>query len=556
MVHRRNAKLATCPSLLAALFLFACGSVKTEAPDGGNGPPDATPPDADPCETATCECETDGDCGAHEVCDTSGPGRVCVCAPGYVGDPCSWGGAPEDPGFQNPDAWTSVNGALVNPSATGSIDTGEMDLVPSAVCTMGRISQVFTMPTYDRAEPFVAEVTYQTTSGMFSYVGAAVGFNRSWTNLPNVNNWQTTRICLGEGAYGGPVDFQASVDASPYDCASSPASTVAIDHFEVKVAAPHECPVPGEALNGNAEADYGWDFTSSGGSTAGFVAGAGNGGTRAARFNLNARCEGVSMTMRFSVPMADSMPSPALEFWWRGKSGVSFPMAVDNRSASTLVGTGAAETAHFCLPASTRGNVVNVRFTTSGGSGLCSDILNYDLSVDDVRLVSDPNCGTAGDLFDPGFESAPTPLLLGYKSSVKWQQVNALDDPTRAHSGSGLLQFVQQTFCNSSAYTNDLWVPESPSGTGPAIKFWSNVSTGVVTTAAYAGPYPFAGANVPTGGGWRLNTVCLPGTWANRWFPLRIGVNGGSGACDVDNGSVDNFYFDDFEIANDPACAP
>ncbi|MBW1757241.1 MAG: hypothetical protein JRJ80_13850 [Deltaproteobacteria bacterium] len=74
--------------LIGCLFLvFGCGN---DAGAGGDAGIDdgGQLPDADICDSVECECDTDDDCGAHEVCDTSsGPGRVCVCAPAYERHP-------------------------------------------------------------------------------------------------------------------------------------------------------------------------------------------------------------------------------------------------------------------------------------------------------------------------------------------------------------------------------------------------------------------------------------------------------------------------------------
>jgi hypothetical protein len=550
--------------LAAAMLFGACGAVVANDPDADPGDladadlstPDAFAPDANPCDTATCECDTDDECGAHEYCDTSGPGRVCACVAGYTGSPCAWGGAPADPGFQDGTAWSVTGGAAISPLSSGSVDPGEMILNPTAQCNMGQASQIFEMPPYDKAEPFVAEVTYQILGGdPYENTSASVGFNRAWRDLPRATTgWRTERICLGEAAYGGPVDFRASTNVPSYLCGGTPTTTIAVDHLAVKVADENECPVPGTALNGDAEGDYGWVFTSSQSSTAGFVDGAGSNGSRAARFNLRERCSGVSMTAMISVPTPESTPSPALEFWWTGRNGVNFSMSASGESAVTLAGTGTAQTARYCLPPRTHGSVTTLRFTVGGGSGLCSDILDYDLSVDDVRIVSDPSCGDATDLLDPGFESAPAPLLHASVSSPAWQQVNNLSNATLARSGSGVLEFVQQTFCNNSSYTNWLYVPRPVADAGPAVKFWSNVPANAATTARYSGPA--GSANLPTGGGWQLNTVCLPSNWIGRWLPFAVGVSGGSGQCNTNSGNIDRFYFDDFEVTTDSSCAP
>src|SRR5882672_6477820 len=116
----------------------------------------------DPCAAPNvCECTVDSECGAHQFCSTASPGRTCECVNGYTNsvNGCIFSGVIKDPGFTDASKWTVTNGALVNTTAPGKIDAGEINFLKTSLCGYGTAEQDIGVPPVDRAEPLVIEVS-------------------------------------------------------------------------------------------------------------------------------------------------------------------------------------------------------------------------------------------------------------------------------------------------------------------------------------------------------------------------------------------------------------
>ncbi|MBW2687157.1 MAG: hypothetical protein JRE19_14765, partial [Deltaproteobacteria bacterium] len=244
--------------LIGCVFLmFGCGNDASTVGDAGieDG---GQLPDADICDSVVCECDRDDDCGAHEVCDTSsGPGRVCVCAPAYQdsGSGCEFAGAPLAPGFDDPVPWTTSGGAVLDATAPGGDDPGEVTWSGDAICDSSRVVQTFAMPPYARAEPLAFQVTYRGDSETYE-ARPQLALNEHWVRLPRRSSFSTQTICLGEAGLGGDVEFR--VDGHSGFCPTfDPADELVVDRFEVVRAedAELECPAPGFVLDGDFEGD-------------------------------------------------------------------------------------------------------------------------------------------------------------------------------------------------------------------------------------------------------------------------------------------------------------
>ena len=117
------------------------------------------------------------------------------------------------------------------------------------------------------------------------------------------------------------------------------------------------------------------------------------------------------------------------------------------RPFDTLFEGDSEQTATYCLPPWTHGNVVDLAFTLQG--------INFEdeaeLVVDEVEIISDPRCGTATDLLDPGFDSAPN-RWPGADVDEPRNAVTVVNDPARANppAGAGLLELRYGA--------NDAWV--------------------------------------------------------------------------------------------------
>jgi hypothetical protein len=525
-------------------------------------------------------------CGAHQKCnvDLDAGTAQCQCVAGYVGDPCEWSGGLIDPGFGSDDAWTKSNGAIVLPLAAGLSDPGIASFESIVACSAGAVSQVVEMPAYEDAEPFAVEVT-------FSYQnvpGVEVGYGRAFKRLKQAFlGWNTNRFCLGEAGYGedgngGPVKFQIAAGERLANCFTGPIGSFEVDRFEIVVARDGECPAPGEVLNGEANVDdRGWVFdfqrSGTGATIASLEAGVGESGSDGARIHKPAGANNYGgMFTQISVPVPDEdNASPALRYWWKGSEeweyyvelGTYPGLRTENRQFDALFGDGSEQTATYCLPPWTHGNVVDLAFTLRG--------INFEdeaeLVVDNVEIIEDSRCGTATDLVDPSFDSAPN-RWPGADVYGRQNAVTVVNDPGRAHPpGAGLLEL---RYAANDAWVqalNWVWIPPAEENRGPQLVFHSNVPANpgvpvfwVLGIAASVQdvqcedefcPAVTLREELPTGLDWRRNTVCLPPAWTERWYRFRVAIQPTEDPLEVFD-PPRTVLLDDFEVRLDEACEP
>lgn len=540
------------------VLLVACGEVRSN--------PDA---DADPC-TGTCECRVDTDCaGAHTACDDQVTNRVCACAAGYLknaGSACAWSGVIQDPGFSSTTMWTIDGAATIdgNLNQAGMVDPGAAHWAAGdAICKLSRITQNVVMPRLSRAEPLVTQVSFRSDSlfgGKLDSLSPSIGFGATFEDVQQQISftWRTTRICLGSGQYapesstGAGAAMPLTVMANKTGIKCNFGSTLDLDHIEVVPANPNECPAPGEAANGDAEGTGGWVFSAtggSGGSTATFAAGAGEGGTKGARLFVNQRCDAPSALDPISMPTAAAVPSPALSFFHRATNLSTTQVNLGGLTLPTLGGTGSGVTHRLCIPAFMRGAVFNLEASMNAGSGTCTDVVNLETVFDNVKIINDPSCGTDATITDAGFES---PLELASATSVPGKSIaRTLNDPTQAHTGNGVLQLRETVTCNNPSWSANIVTPPASGNAGPAVSFFYRAAPGTLTrfSAVASGPAftPIQDAQ------WHQGLVCLNPYLHGRNQSATFAVRFQSGQCDAAM-AAETAYVDDLVVTTDPSC--
>jgi hypothetical protein len=470
----------------------------------------------------------------------------------------------------------------------GPTDPGIAKFASSVTCSAGAVSQVVEMPAYEDAEPFVAEVIFRISR----VEGVDVGYNRAFRRLRATKafpEWNTDSFCLGQAGYGGPVKFQIAATERTPECFISPEGTIEVDHFNIKVAAEGECPGPGESLNGEAdlnesEEEWGWEFdretAGAGAVEASLQPGVGESGTSGARIFRPAGSENLAaMHAPLSVPLASSLSSPALRFWWRGGTdwwyraglGTYSGMRAVVRPLDSLRGDGEARVATYCLPPWTHGNVVDLSFLIQGGPPEKA----AELVVDSVEIVSDDRCGAGTDILDPGFDSGPyrwPGVSIRYEDQPG-SDVRVINDPARAHPpGAGVLEIRYASNQTRLDVHTWVWVPPSEGNRGPQLSLHSSVPSepnglpvfwvlGATRTAGELECFEELCPNIPLkeelliGGGWQRRAPCLPLEWANRWYRFRISIRPSNDPLEVYD-TPRTVLLDDFEVTLDEACGP
>ena len=537
---------------MAAIVLALLATSATSAGCGGGGGGEGGPPICDPACSAS----------AHEDCVAGPSGPECACVAGYEGSPCEWGGGLEDPEFRSPEAW-DANAAFVDPDDMG-LGFGLAVFPPAAVCGGGTVSQLVTMPPIERADPFVAEVTYRTTNaGSFD-----VSYARSLRTLRASRQWTTKRFCLGEAAYGGPVSFRFGTTAQFDECAPNPEGLIEVDRFEILVADPGECPPPNAAANGAAERSGSAWFSEVSPATvvrASLEPGAGTDGSDAARLRAVTSGDtiGGAMGTKVSVALPKDGAAPALRFRWKASPDSSF-QAMLGRFVSlfttvdaldTLVGDGSWKTYSYCVPPWLHGGTGDLTFRFLSNATMGESILD----VDDVELFQDPACAESIDITDPSFNAAGhrrPGVFLGPADLETPVQV--VSDPGLTEGSPGYLEIAYTSNRDTLTITDRFWAPPSSGENGPALVFRSKVRPGSgVELQTRLGFVQFDETLkvVLEGQDWRDNWVCVPPRWTERWLSFRVLVVGKSPPAELlQYEDPQRVLLDDFEPTTLPQC--
>jgi hypothetical protein len=553
-------------SMFMLVTAAACGRVQSNggSPDGGHD-----------------LCGQDSDCATHQVCAAGATGKACACAPAYAADAsgaCAFAGAPADPGLVDPTKWTVTDGVTVDPTSPGNADPGEAIISATGLCGFGSVSQTFTMPPLDRAEPLKLVVTHSGTQLIkhFDLSGAllSIGVGTQWFDVPvQPSVYRTDSICLGAAAYGGPVQFKVGVlPSSLLFCGAGAASaaTVHVDQLQVRVADPGECPAVGAVLDGDFEGSAGWTFDGQFTGTGAIAAGVGEGGTKGAQLTGTQKCDAATMTGTASFPTRAMVPNPAIDLYWSGTSNERLVFQIGGKNVATLGANGSAGHSRICVPAWALGSVQSIGLAMQPHSeNACTTAYPQSFTVDNLTFVSEPSCTQTGDLTDPGFEritnlSGPVPgwgMTQNYVNDLQGLFTSVGNSAAAAHSGGGSLHLFwdnQCTIWNDAGADMTMIVPPADATGGPAVKFFANVASTNTMSDARVSLLPLTNGGTtfvvaPRNGAYTAQTLCIPPALIGRRVTLRASMGDGSGGC-ATNPPTEAATFDDFSIGTDASC--
>lgn len=551
----------------------------------------------DPCVGAICECTAatqDADCGVHQVCDESGPGRTCKCAPAYAdkGAGCVFAGAPRDPGFMDPTAWTPFgDGASVKATAAGPIDPGLAVITPNGMCTGAGLMQTFVMPPLSKAEPLKASVTFGIANpapgvfvggGFTGQVNVEVGGRFFADGLVSPNSYHTASFCLGDSDYGRPVNIRIMTLGGPTTCPSSLPGAFTIDQFVVQPAATNECPPPGIVTNGDFEGTGGWAFTAVQGATTMILGNVGESSSRAAQLTTTTRCSEASLAGMVAIPAR--IANPAIDLYYGSPSGRAdgrLTVSLDGKHVSVLPARDTPGHSHICLPKWAIGTTGELRFLLqpdavgTGVSGnACTTPLAKTWTIDSVRIVSQATCGAIGDNTDPGFERIAIAtgatvgwgLTDGFIGDLKGASAAIVSSRSDAHTGAGVLQLAATSPCASEAGADlSFVVPSAQGAAGPALKLFANIGTTNVnskttvtigasaTSGTTVSVYAEVRFTIPAQVGYAQHIVCIPKRLSNRLLTARFSTQAVGGDC-LAPFPEERAFIDDVELTTDPSC--
>lgn len=511
-----------------------------------------------------CPCGSLGQCGDGLPCADSVCFSGCACAgDDAMGDgECVSQAGLRDPSFQRSDAWSTTGAALVSPEVEGNGNPGAGVIGRDAVCQMAGFYQRLSMPDLACAGPLLLTFAARIGCGPamdclgLPGVGVRIGGGTSDIDLMPSSSFSPQRVCLGERAYGGPIELLLGPARRSRLCDEDTGQgfTLTFDDVAIQPDEMSECPRPGQVLNGDFEAGVaGWTATPENGVSE-IEVGLGQGGGKGGHLATSLFCQYPSLEGTASAPLPSAaLPSPALRIWSRGSPGAIVDVMLSTHRLTALTGTGEAQVSHACLPRWALGMAHRLAFAfRDRNSQPCTDENKRDFTVDDLAIVSDDRCPGDAPLFDPGFENASA----GAGLSPTWV-LNA-EDPARgsarlavdaaaAHAGDVSLSLSVRKPCREPSASTVFTVPEPQGTAGPALKFWYRTSH---LRAATASSTP--GAALPPSERWTQQTICLDPRTAGRPQQLSFKIRA-SGTCDapLDDEAL---HVDDVEATTDPSC--
>jgi hypothetical protein len=542
--------------------------------DAGGTPPvdSGTPPsdsgtDSGPDAAMSCTLT----CAAHEMCSRASGTPACVCVPGYAlsAGVCVWEGLPLDPGFRNmpASAWTLEQGAVIDATAPGNIEAGQVSFDKATLCTSrGRARQTLTMPTLAQAEPLALKLASSgdciANGGMScTNVGlSAPGINVSLNGGANLFGFNSVSAiqfaCLGERAYGGTMDLVVR-PSSRAACASATTIDAVVDHVDIEPSA--TCPMPGTIPNAGFTDTSNWTpsvvTANSPPPVAEILVGGGH-------VNTNDSCQQAMFQGPISPPLS-LIPNLALAVSYTGTPSERLVVELGGTRIATLPGSSAPQTAKVCLPEGSKGMTQTALFGLVfplPGIGVGCGAHVRDFTVSNLAFVSDPTCPATSYVTDPGFERTDVAAMWDSAlstNSVMGGVATASIDTTAAdaHSGSRSLQLVSNTYCGYSQVWFPISVPASSGSSGPVLRFYFKAPTLTSSTVSIAvGP-----ANAPSGtitatGSYTQAQICLDPTLAGQTQLVSIRMTGGpGGGCNAAY-ATETLWLDDISVETSSAC--
>jgi hypothetical protein len=500
----------------------------------------------------------------------------CTCGLDYVGPgdagACAWGGGLLDPGFQNtpPNAWTTASGAVLEPATAGDLDPGDVHFDQGTICTTeGTVTQTFNMPAFSSAEPLALRVVGKLTcssgdqgclsegnSGPNGEVhGFGVALNQGYELLPMVDAYSSQLLCLGERAYGGPLDVVLSAEGNNCSDGSLQYDGI-LDHADVEPSS--VCPLPEVITDADFEATpvTGWSL-SAGGGTAEVIAGAGTLGTRGGHIAASTLGDSPTFTQMLSVPASSSIPHPALSIDYNAQSGDAMQLSMNGQEFGELVGTGASSTVHVCLPSWATGLALPVTLGIDargdGSMGANTPIFNADFTFDNLAWLTSSTCPVDADIIDPSFELTGSwrPWILRTFVGFGGTTIATIAADAAAHQGAQSLHLSTTTICATSSAFTYFTIPAGTATAGPALTFWYKWSPSGTSTF-FSNLVSGQLASTTT---WTQKTVCLDPKHVGRADQISFQVEGNnSGGCNVQLPAAASAFVDDLALTTSASC--
>jgi hypothetical protein len=486
---------------------------------------------------------------------------------------CVWGTVPADPSFQNmpAGAWTLAPGTTINPTATGYIDPGELDVSRAASCAGGGgVRQSISMPTLAESEPLAitlvtnADCIAKQPPGSCWAMDMDAVINGGVTSYDEVSPYISHTGCLGERAYGGTFDLV--IRPRNGQACSTIYEDAVVDY--VDIAPSSQCPWPGTIPDADFDGALDTWKTWAGGNdgftpVAAIAPGLGSAGSAAAHLSKAGSCDDAAAHEMISPPL--SLPNLALQVRFKGTAGAVARVFVDNITMAVLTGTGTEVSSNVCLLESNKGMTQDLLLGLGVETSLPSDAnscgaVNEDFVFDDLKFVSDPSCPATAYLADGGLErtdpaSAWDRALQsgGVLVATTGDTVGIDTTAANVHGGKRALKLVNSDGCAVRKAAFPTTIPASANGVGPALQFFYKAPALTNSKLTVTALNQATSGNLPAVADYTRAQICLDPTMSGQTVTVELTLAGNAkGVCAAQ--PTETAWFDDFAVTTTAGC--
>ncbi len=300
--------------------------------------------------------------------------------------------------------WTSVGTAQVAPGiGTNGSQAGRLTATTGCPSPLPALISQIAVPSMSMPN---AQLTFSfngPTTRTLAVTIAGIG-----VNVLSDGSTQTVAVCLPEYAKGYSIPFQVEMEnemTSTGACAGTVTTReMIVDDFAI-VSNATACPSPAliedpgfekEPLSGTSGVYY-WQLTPS--TLATLDTSSPHTGSADASLLLATACQTATASTTVTVPAPVGTAGPVVNFFYQLNTqqvvtGVTqtYGAVIGTTNGPTLSDTGDTWTASkLCIPPSLAGLGETLSFVAAS-SGVCSNVVNGEFSIDDVSLGTDPSC--------------------------------------------------------------------------------------------------------------------------------------------------------------------
>jgi hypothetical protein len=477
--------------------------------------------------------------------DSSGE-ILCACPDGYTGascETCAPGLSHDANGvcvFVDPIVNGSFSEMETGWTVVGLTVTDAARFAGTTPCNARTLGQTVSMPPRSQAGPLVLAFTRaNVAAGSASQLYVKIG-----TVVHSTSTSGSKRICLGEGAYDGPLEISFRANPTP-TCAETYQDITVDDVAILPAVAGDNCPSETGLRNGSFDSagDH-WSATGS------YVFSGGQVAITSSGFAPPA-----GITQKVSFPRATTTPLALT---------VRYSMSFTNDPVVVGVSLGSYTLAQLpagtdlehriCLPPWALGGVDSLRIGTVATGTQHTASHTESLTITEVLLEPHPDCA-ASALFNGGFEL--TSFMSWWNGTVGLATTATIPaDAAQARSGERSGRLSVGRLCYGTRWVTAIAPRPRSSALGQAVEVYARYPTSTNSSVLLC-----VGTGVATGiclspatnAGYVRRELCIPRQAEGLPLYLTGAISGNAGGCST-TFTAETLHLDDVALIDSVNC--